>query len=380
MDGLHELHISKAARVIWEDIRFTKTGGEYFQSVIRACQSAKTSIRFETYIFERDDVGNKVLEEMRLAVLRGVSVRLLIDAIGSPGFTKGFVKELAEEGIRVRVFGRLRDLVVEALGKAIRGKLWLAIQTLRKFQLRNHRKLSIFDESFAILGSANIGEKFLDWRETMVRVSGPGLVDLRRSFIRSWRLAAREILPEDRKVRVPEVCTNFTRVERARKNLLLFNLVKSERSRIYLSTAYFHPRPRLAIALYGALLRGVDVRILSPKRSDIPWFPWLSRTIYAGLIEKGAKIYEYEKGMMHAKTSLFSHTAIVGSTNMNYRSFMHDLELDIIFEDEETVKTSEQLFFEDLKSSTLLTPKMIQGYTPLALLVSLILTPLKRWL
>lgn len=364
----------------WSDLSFTLTGREYFQAWIQACRAATNSIRLEVYIFELDELGNAVLEEMRLAVLRGVRVRLLVDAIGSPEFTVTKVRELMQQGIRVRVFGRPRDVIREALTLCKRGRIWAGMQYLRKFQLRNHRKLALFDSETAFVGSANFAARFQDWRETTVCLRGPGVVGLRKSFIRSWRLSARESVHDELAVRSLSIRTNFTRLERRTSNLFLLENIRSEQKRIYLTTAYFHPRPVLLIALFSALLRGVDVRILSPKRSDISWFPWISRAMYSGLIEKGAKIYEYERGMMHAKTSLFSGTVFVGSTNMNYRSFMHDLELDVVFFSAVALRECEKNFKEDLRNSALVTPSKIQGYTPYAAIISILLSPLKRWL
>lgn len=366
--------------VEWNHLSFILTGRDYFQAWLKACRTAKSTVRFETYIFELDELGNSILNELRLAAARGVKVRLLIDAIGSPEFTAAKVRELGEQGIRVRVFGRPRDVIRESIEQCRRGRFWRAFQNLRKFQLRNHRKLAIFDGEVAFIGSANIGARFADWRETTVSLRGTGVGGLKQTFIRSWRLAAREKVNEAFDLRSPTIRINFTRAERRATHLYLLGKIRAERKRLYLTTAYFHPRPGLLLALFSALLRGVDVRILSPKRSDISWFPWISRAMYSGLIEKGAKIYEFENGMMHAKTSLFSDCVFVGSTNMNYRSFMHDLELDVVLEAPEAVRTCEAIFEGDLKRSTLLSPSAIQGYAPLATLISVLLTPLKRWL
>lgn len=364
----------------WNHFSFTLTGRDYLQSWMQACRVAKSTVRLETYIFELDEVGNTVLNELRRAAARGVKVRVLIDAIGSPEFTSEKVRELGEQGIRVRVFGRPRDVVKEAFGQFRKGRFWTAFQILRKFQLRNHRKLAIFDGELALVGSANIGARFSDWRETTVSLRGVGVAGLKQSFIRSWRLAAREKGHDEFQWRSPAIRINFTRSERRATHLFLLTKIRNERKRLFLTTAYFHPRPGLVLALFSALMRGVDVRILSPKQSDISWFPWISRAMYSGLLKKGAKIYEYERGMMHAKTSLFSDCVFVGSTNMNYRSFMHDLELDVVLEMPQAVQACEKMYEVDLQGATLLTPGAIRGYAPFATLISILLSPLKRWL
>jgi len=364
----------------WTSFSFTLTGHEYFRKWIEACRLAQSSIRLETYIFELDELGEEILAELRLAIARGVKVRIVIDAIGSPAFTSAKVEELSREGIKVRVFGRPRDVIHEAWEKFKRGQYWRAFQNLRKFQLRNHRKLAIFDGETAMVGSANIGERFSDWRETTVILRGPGVTGLKQSFIRSWHLAARERVHDEFEWRSPAIRTNFTRLERRNTNRRLLEKIRMERSRLYLSTAYFHPRPLLLVALFAALLRGVDLRILSPKQSDITWFPWLSRALYSGLIEKGAKIYEYERGMMHAKAVLVSDPFYVGSTNMDCLSCTHALELDVVLSTPEAIRESEALFLSDIEHSTLLTRSDVEGYAPYASVMSLLLSPLKRWL
>ncbi len=365
---------------IWEHVDFFRSGKDYFEACLAACQKATHSIRIETYIFEIDEHGEAILSALREAASRGVKVRLLVDAIGSPQFTAEKVRELSAQGVRVRVFGRPRELIREAAGKILRVKLWTAFQILRKFQLRDHRKLAVFDESRAFVGSANIGSRFSNWRETTVALRGPGVVRLKQSFVRSWRLAAREKLHDELFVYTAAIRTNFTRGERRGSHLYLIEHLRKEPRRVYLTTAYFHPRPRLLVALFAALHRGIDVRILSPKRSDIAWFPWISRAMYSGLMKLGAKIYEYEPGMIHAKTTLLGNTVFVGSTNMNYRSFLHDLELDVVISEPSAIEVAEELFRQDLSESTELTKDSIRGYTPFALVISVLVWPVKRWL
>ncbi|MBC7384976.1 MAG: phosphatidylserine/phosphatidylglycerophosphate/cardiolipin synthase family protein [Cryobacterium sp.] len=363
----------------WKESQIYLTGSEYVEAIIRLCDLSHQSIRIESYIFEEDRSGRRVLIALKSAAARGLKVRVLVDAIGSPSWTVEQVSELARAGVGVRIFGRFPDIIRVAWKLCLSGKLWTAFQALRKFQLRNHRKLAIFDERTALVGSANIGDRFENWRETTVELTGPGVGVLKRTFVRSWRLAARERLRDER-AENPAVRTNFTRKERLAVNRDFVKKISAEKHRVYMTTAYFHPRPRLMLALFSALKRGVDLRIISPRDSDISWFPWLSRAAFSGLIQKGARVYEYKSVMNHSKTTLFSRAAIVGSTNMNYRSFMHDLELDVLIDRPEAVKKFETVFKTDLEHSELLTKESIRGFYPYALLVSFLLTPFKRWL
>jgi cardiolipin synthase len=356
-------------------------GSEYLERLIELARTAQTSIRIESYIFELDEKGRELLAELGRAGERGVKVRLIIDAIGSPQWWRDDFRALLTHGVRVRVFGRPRDLLREAGRLALRGRFFRAYQVLRKFQLRDHRKLAIFDSELALVGSANIGMSFAKWRETTVELRGWGVAALKQSFIRSWRFAARERLPEGgEQTRYLEIRNNFTPPERRDANRLFVAHVRFTKKRLWMTTAYFHPRPKLLLALFYILKQGVDLRILVPRHSDISWFPWLSRTAFAGLIARGAKIYEYDGPMLHAKTTLFDHSALVGSRNMNYRSFMHDLELDVQLSSENSVRELETQFEADCLRSFKLTREQIREFQPIAFLVSLWLTPFKRWL
>lgn len=365
---------------LWENESFVFSGGEYFDLLTDRVRKAKASIRIESYIFELGDQERKFLAELVLAAGRGVKVRILIDAIGSPAWRWENLEALSKNGVRVRVFGRPRDLFRKAIGWAWKGSFLRAYRTLRKLQLRDHRKLAIFDSEEAFVGSSNIGASFRNWRETTAILRGPGVAALKRTFVRSWRLAARERIPEDMRVSIPGIRSNFTRYERGTVNRRFVERVRAVETRLWITTAYFHPRPKVLLALFHILKRGADLRILVPRHSDISWFPWLSRTAFAGLLANGAKVYEYTGPMLHAKTTLFDDELLVGSTNMNHRSFMHDLELDVLIHSDSAVKELEDRFKRDCQESILLTAKTIRQYGMIAFLVSLFLTPFKRWL
>ncbi len=372
--------ISSYAAALWNGETFVFSGGDYFALLLDRVRRAKYSIRIESYIFELGHEERSLLAEMVTAASRGVTVRILIDAIGSPQWRRENLEELARLGVRVRVFGRPRDLIRKAMGCALHGSFVRAFRTLRKLQLRNHRKLAIFDSEEAFVGSSNIGSTFRYWRETTAILKGPGVEALKRTFVRSWRLAAREKIPEAMRVSVVGIRSNFTRYERGTVNRQFVERVRAVEGRLWMTTAYFHPQPKVVLALFHILKRGVDLRILVPRHSDISWFPWLSRTAFAGLIAGGAKVYEYNGPMLHAKTTLFDDDLLVGSTNMNHRSFMHDLELDVLIHSAPAVRQMEDRFKHDCQESTLLTQKTIRQYGVIAFLVSLFLTPFKRWL
>jgi cardiolipin synthase len=365
---------------LWTSETILFTGREFGIALLARVKRAKHSIRIESYIFERDDFGTEVIEELKRAAARGVKVRVVVDAIGSPQWDEEFLDELARAGIRAQIFGTPRSLFFAFLRMLVRGHWVTAYRIARKIQMRNHRKLAIFDETEAVVGSANIGRRFDEWRENAVILTGPGVLRLRASFVRSWHFARGERSVREPGERTDRIRTNFFRRERRLSNRRYLVDVTTARTRIWITTAYFNPGPRLLHALLSARRRGVDVRILLPHRSDVSFFPWLSRAIFAGLVEQGLKVYEFEETMQHAKTSLFDGRALIGSTNLNHRSFIHDLELDVVLESEEATATLERLFLADCSRSIPMTRETIRGYALIAHVTSFLLFPFKRWL
>jgi cardiolipin synthase len=365
---------------LWTSETILFTGREFGLALLSRVKRATHSIRIESYIFERDDFGTEVVEELKRAAARGVKVRVIVDAIGSPQWDGEFVEELARAGVRAQIFGTPRSLFFAFIRMVVRGHWVTAYRIARKIQMRNHRKLAVFDEAEAIVGSANIGRRFDEWRETAVILRGPGVSRLRASFVRSWHFARGERSVREPGERTPRIRTNFFGRERRVSNRRYLSDVTTSRVRIWITTAYFNPGPRLLHALLSARRRGVDVRILLPHRSDVSFFPWLSRAIFAGLVEQGLQVYEFEETMQHAKTSLFDRRALVGSTNLNHRSFIHDLELDVVLESEEATFTLERLFLADCSRSIRMTRETIRGYAPMAYITSFLLLPFKRWL
>jgi cardiolipin synthase len=365
---------------LWTSETILFSGREFADALISRIRRAMRSVRIESYIFERDEIGREVIHELKRAAARGVKVRVIVDAIGSPQWDRAFVEELAQAGVRAQIFGSPRALLFSFFRLFLRGHWVLAYRIARKVQLRNHRKLAIFDENEAIVGSANIGRRFDEWRETAVILRGPGVLRLRASFVRSWHFARGDRAVVEPWERTPRIRTNFLRRERRTTNRRYLSDVTTARQRIWITTAYFNPGPRLVHALLSARRRGVDVRIVVPFRSDVSFFPWFSRAIFAGLVGRGLKVYEFEETMQHAKSTLFDRRALVGSTNLNHRSYIHDLELDVVLESSEGVETLERLFLADCSRSIPLTPEAIRGYAPVAYAISFLLLPFKRWL
>ncbi len=304
----------------------------YFGALFEGLASARHSIEMETYIFEPDPTGLRVLDALRSASRRGVRVRLVVDGVGS-WFWIGILRDaLRDSGVEFRVYHPVS----------------LFRWAFARLNRRLHRKVCILDGKTVFVGSFNITHRH--HRDTGVRLSGPGVRELEEAFRILWqgRFPSRRLpLREPSRIRL-----NLTRRLRVRWNRELVRKIHDAKQRVWITNAYFVPPWFLLRALCSAGLRGVDVRLLLPAEPDYRFMKWLSETYYRYLLLSGVRVYEYRARFIHAKSMLVDQGfAIVGSTNLNHRSLMHDLEVDAEMEHPASFKSLERQFESDLEDS-----------------------------
>lgn len=338
----------------------------YFERVYQAILGARQSVVLEMYIFRLDVLGNRLLEALRDTASRGVSVRIIVDGVGSPQFNAEFVGELKADGIDARIYhpAPTFSLQLPSLNK------------LRRFfaniNKRNHRKLIIIDDAVAFVGSCNIADMHRNWRETAVSVSGRSVGVLSRSFELIWtrsnapgvtrsnalkaRLQARRKLGREREAGSQgPVCTNYTRRLRVGHNANIAARIERAKSRVWITNAYFVPSAVIVTALLRAARNGCDVKLILPGKTDVGLVTCVSRMFYVGLMRAGVQIFEYQPTVLHAKTLLVDDWACVGTTNLNHRSFYHDLEVDVALSTLQSRQLLAEQFSRDLAVSKLVT-------------------------
>jgi cardiolipin synthase len=325
-------------------------GKEYFDSLLEGIRQATRSVDFETYIFEDDGIGERVLAALTEAATRGVKVRLLVDGFGSRKSAARIATRLAGTGVQFRVYHPIR------FAKAL-----CARRALLRMNRRDHRKVCRIDSSMAWVGSFNVSDVHLKasrghgpWRDSAIQVGDRSLEPLALAFDRAWTgrsLPNVAMLASD-----PGILLNCTYLLRRSRNRELADRIRGARERVWIVTPYFSPDHHVRKALREAGRRGVDVRILLPKASDSFGMPWVNAHFSKRLSRDGVSFFLYKPTFLHAKFAIVDEWAALGSANLNHRSLHHDLEVDVVAREPETIRTLDAQFLLDLKSAEALPP------------------------
>jgi len=357
----------------------------YFDGLIRDIEDARQVICMESYIFKLDKIGNTVIGALRKAAERGVSLKILIDGIGSYRDAGEIAELLRFPTSEVRIFHPLPwDFALYR--RALKAARWYsqALYFIASMNHRNHRKLCIIDEQIAWLGSYNVTADHVNsdsaegndyWHDTAVRVTGSALAVLETSFQQVWQRKTENIGNRSRRFLASDTLS-----QRRQPGLQLLRLLENSRQRICITNAYFNPSRQVQKTLLRKAEQGLDLQLLVPRRSDIVFFPLLTRSFYADLLQAGIRVYEYPERILHSKTMIIDDCVIIGSTNLNYRSLFHDLELDLLIDDPVVLEQMEQRFSNDVSASIEITAAHWQQYSWIEKLLGLLSRFLRYWL
>lgn len=319
-------------------VSFLAGGDAILDATFALIRGASRDLRFEMYIWADDAVGREVAAALKEALARGVAVHGLVDGVGAWGGA-AMVAELRASGADLRWFHPV------ALW---RPKVW---------NRRNHRKLLIADGAEAIVGSANWG---LDYRpaenpkaflDAGVVLRGPSVADLAHDFAQAWRRSEGEVpsSPEAvagvplwpgpwRERAVAQVVSSAAKGGRAALRRHFRLLLSQVRKELLIANAYFIPGPLVMKRLGQLAKRGRRVDLLLPGASDQPFVQAASRHIYGPLLRSGVRIFERSANMLHAKVAVLDGEALVlGSANLDPRSFRLNLELNLLVRQPELV-------------------------------------------
>ncbi len=360
------------------------TPNTYFEALLGDIEQAQSSVILETYMFRFDEVGRRFVRAIQDICSKGVEVRLLIDGVGSFLDTQRLVDELESERCTIRIFHPLPWDFRAYRNALSAGQHYSAmLYHIASINRRDHRKLCIIDQQIAWLGSFNItadhynrksGQANQIWHDSGLRTTGRMVEALIQNFEQVWRRKG-----ESRTQRTRQFLAVSTIGSRRRHSHEIVELLQTAESRIYITNAYFNPSKRLLKTLKQAAGKQLSVKLIVPGRSDIFFFPSLSRTYYADLLGAGIRVFEYTNQVLHSKTMLIDDAVLIGSTNLNFRSFVHDLEVDALVFDEAAVKQMEQKFESDLQQCVEITLRSWHRYPRLLKLLGWLPRLLRYW-
>jgi len=330
-------------------IRLLNNGDEFFPVLLKAISGARHSINVSVYIWEPGEAANMVIDALAERARAGVQVRVLLDALGGLRMPRDGIERLRQAGARVERFRRAR------LGK------------LTRFYKRNHRRAIVIDGRIGFTGGLAFGDKWLGnaqdehhWRDTMVEVTGCIAANLQSAFAEPWAYTTGELLigdeffpiydsGHDSDIRSLSVVSTPSSEEHPLRILFLLSFMAARRT-LYIQSSYFVPDEHTRRVVADRAMAGVDVRILVPdEHTDAKPIRLAGRSYYEELLKAGAKIYEYQGTMMHAKHVVIDGKwSIVGSANMDIRSKELNLENVLGILDTQFAQTLEQTFHEDV--------------------------------
>ncbi|HEY8279899.1 MAG TPA: phosphatidylserine/phosphatidylglycerophosphate/cardiolipin synthase family protein [Bdellovibrionota bacterium] len=317
----------------WARVDFLETGDSYYKAVLASIGEARHSVLVEKYIFRNDQTGKQILSAMASARQKGARVYLRVDGVGS-----------RDEAPALSDFCRSKNIEFEVFHPLPFAAFASFFRSLKLINRRTHRKLVIVDGLVAFSGGRNVDDVESErcsgsqaWHDLSVKLEGPSVAKLVQAF---WMRTFRRHPSHD-------FLLNYTwRLKLARNTWFVRKLQRS-RKRFWVVTPYFAPTPAMLFQIFLATKRGVDVRLILPQKIDVELSRMAARAAYDRLLRWGVRIYEFQAKVLHRKLWLIDDTALVGSGNLNHRSFMHDLELDVILRESSDVKRAEELFLAD---------------------------------
>lgn len=382
-DRQNALLIEKLAKLPFtqgNDTELLIDGEATFRSIFKGIDEAKDYILVQFYILRDDTVGNELKQRLIAKSKAGVRVYVLYDEIGSGNLNKKFTPELIAAGVLVKPFNSTQGAA-------------------NRFQLnfRNHRKIVVVDGKKAWVGGLNVGDEYLGrdpkvgfWRDTHLKMGGPVVIGVQIAFSEDWQWAAGVPLTglnhniqaassgqSRRMICLPsgpddplETCTLF-----------FLNVINSAKTRLWIASPYFVPDEQFISALHLAALRGVDVRIIVPEKSDNKLVE-LSGWSYVEELERtGIRFYRHQKGFMHQKVMLVDdHICTIGTANFDNRSFRLNFEITIGVDNVDFASQVARMLEQDLADSRQVTAKEVQDrgfWTRFAIRASRLMAPVQ---
>ncbi|HSC07590.1 MAG TPA: phospholipase D-like domain-containing protein [Steroidobacteraceae bacterium] len=356
--------------VLGNKLTLLQNGPATYQAMFVAMREAQDHINLETFIFDDDAIGNQFSDLLLERQAAGVQVNVIHDSVGGINTPRAFYDRLRDGGIQVLEFNPLNPLTGNK-------KEWLVNN-------RDHRKQLVIDGHTAFTGGINISDTYSSapaskrsgkkgepggnpsdgWRDTHIQIQGPVVAEFQKLFMDTWArqkgepLAARNYFPE-LQAQGNEIVRAIGSTPDDPQSLIyltLLSAISHAELTVHLTIAYFAPDPQLLKALTDAARRGVDVKLVLPSYSDSWAIFHLGRSYYTDLLRSGVQIYQLRGAVMHAKTVCIDGVwSTIGSTNLDWRSFLHNDEINAVILGRGFAAQMEAMFAADLTESEAIT-------------------------
>lgn len=337
-------------------------GFEKYESLISDIYEAKHHVHVMYYIFKNDKIGTRVLKALEERAAAGVEVLVLYDALGSRSLKASFFDHLKSLGGKTQSFFGSRYSIINL-----------------RFNYRNHRKIVVIDGKIGYTGGFNVGDEYLGeykkfgyWRDTHLKIEGSAVLALQNRFLMDWNAASKQDQLTYQEAYFPTIIkkgeTNIqivssgpdTEIQQIKKGYI--KMISLAKESIFIQTPYFVPDDSLLETLEIAAMSGIDVKIMIPNKPDHP-FIYRATTYYAAeMVAAGAQVYIYDNGFLHAKTMVIDgEICSIGTANFDVRSFKLNFEVNAFIYDPKVAKQQEEIFYEDIKKSYLLTQNILNN-------------------
>jgi len=338
------------------DVQLLVGGAQTYDAFVEAISAARHHIHVEFYIFDPDRIGTLIRDLLVRKAREGVTVRLLVDALGSDALSRRFLAPLREAGVQIGFFHNIR------IGRRLRPVT----------NYRNHRKILICDGKLGFTGGLNVTDDEDErirpdaYHDVHLRIEGGAVRWLQMTFLEDWAYATHQRTEErDLDALLPDmpagehyvqILTSGPDDPRQAIHRTQIAAIHAATERVWLTTAYFVPSEPALLSLVTAAQKGVDVRLLVPQRSDSLVVTAAARSYFDELLEAGVKIWEYRDRMLHSKTLLVDDTySFIGTANFDQRSFELNFEVTALVYGEAMARQLGRQFELDLRHAARVT-------------------------
>lgn len=332
------------------NVEFYSHANEMLASLFAEIKKAKKSVHIQFFIFLDDEIGTKLADLLIEKAKEGVEVRLMYDDVGSWKAKRSFFKRIEKEGVKVSAFLKVRIPVLTS-----------------RVNYRNHRKVVVVDGQVGFMGGMNIADRYIDginggiWRDCHFKVTGRAVAGLQTSFIIDWYSTTKEFLSSHKYFPIlrnegdslMQIVTSGPTGEFKGIHQGIFHAITNAKEYVYIQTPYFIPTENLMLAIQTAALSGVEVRLMLPEKSDTVFVHFATMSYIKDLLHSKVKVDFYKEGFLHSKLMIIDDSlVIVGSANMDVRSFEHNFEIDAFIYDKNVALDAKSIYQNDLKNTS----------------------------